>query len=66
MSPLDNLFEMSLFFAIVHIRAVENMVHEDIALFQEIWQQTDEEQGEASLLDIRKYLRCHENIDMDG
>jgi hypothetical protein len=29
------------------------MVHEDIALFQEIWEQTNEEQEEASLLNLR-------------
>jgi hypothetical protein len=29
------------------------MVHENIALFQEIWEQTNEEQEEASLLDLR-------------
>jgi len=56
MSPLDNLFEMSLFFTIIHIRVIEDMVREDIALFQKIWEQTNEEQGEVSLLDIRKYL----------
>jgi DNA-binding MltR family transcriptional regulator len=32
------------------------MVHKDIALFQEIWEQTNEEQGEASFLDIKKYF----------
>jgi hypothetical protein len=42
MSPLDNLSKMSLFF-VVQIRAVEDMVHKDIALFQEIWELTDEE-----------------------
>jgi hypothetical protein len=36
MSPLDNLFEMSLFFTIVHIRVVEDMVRKNIALFQKI------------------------------
>ncbi len=40
------------------------MVHEDITLFQEIWEQTYEEQGEASLLDIRRYLQRHADIDM--
>jgi hypothetical protein len=40
------------------------MVHKDIALFQEIWEQINEKQGEASLLDIRKYLQCHEDIHM--
>jgi hypothetical protein len=34
MSPSDNLFEMSSFFTIVHIRAIEDMVHEDTTLFQ--------------------------------
>jgi hypothetical protein len=30
------------------------MVRKDITLLQEIWEQTNEEQGEASLLDKRK------------
>ncbi len=38
MSPLDNLSEMSLFFIDVQIRVVEDMVREDIVLFQEIWE----------------------------
>ncbi len=64
MSSSDNLSEMSLFFIVVLIRAVKDMVRKDIALFQEIWEQTDEEQGEVSLLDIRKYLQHHDDIDM--
>jgi DNA-binding MltR family transcriptional regulator len=64
MSPLNNLFKMSLFFAIVQIGVVKDMVCKDIALFQEIWEQINEEQGEASLLDIRKYLQCHKDIHM--
>jgi hypothetical protein len=32
------------------------MVRKDITLFQEIWEQTNEEQGEVSLLDIRRYI----------
>jgi hypothetical protein len=40
------------------------MVHDNVALFQEIWEQTYEKQGEASLLKIKRYLRCYENIDM--
>ncbi len=40
------------------------MVGEDITLFQEIWHQIDEEQREASLFDIRKYLQHHVDIDM--
>jgi hypothetical protein len=50
------------FFAYVQIKAVEDMVCGDITLFQEIWEQTNEEQKEASLLDIRRYLQCHEDI----
>jgi hypothetical protein len=40
------------------------MVREDIALFQEIWEQKFDKQKEASLLDIRRYFQCHEDIDM--
>jgi hypothetical protein len=40
------------------------MVREDIALLQEIWEQTNEEQGKDSLLDIRRYFQRHEDIDM--
>jgi hypothetical protein len=40
------------------------MVRKDITMFQEIWEQTNEEQGEDSLLDIRRYLQRCENIDM--
>jgi len=38
MSPLDNLSKMSLFFIVVQIKVVEDMVCEDIGLFQEIWE----------------------------
>jgi hypothetical protein len=64
MSPSNNLSEMSFIFIIVHIKVIEYMVHEDIALFQKIWEQTDEEQGEASLLNKHKYFQCHEDINM--
>jgi hypothetical protein len=64
MSPSDNLFEMFFFFAYVQITAIEDMVREDIALFQEIWEQKFDKQKEASLLDIRRYFQCHEDIDM--
>jgi hypothetical protein len=37
MSPSNNLFEMSLFFITKKIRAIKDMVREDITLFQEIW-----------------------------
>ncbi len=37
MSPSDNLSKMSLFFVVVQIRAIEDMVHKNIALLQEIW-----------------------------
>jgi hypothetical protein len=40
------------------------MVHKDITLLQEIWEQTNEEQGEVSLLDIRRYHQHHEDINM--
>jgi hypothetical protein len=40
------------------------MVRKDITMFQEIWEQIDEEQGEASLLNIKKYLQRCEDIDM--
>ncbi len=55
---------MLIFFTIVHIRVVEDMVRKDIALFQKNWEQIDEEQGKVSLLDIRRYLWHHEDIDM--
>jgi hypothetical protein len=55
---------MSLFFIVVLIKAVEDMVRKNITLFQEIWGQTNEEQGEASLLDIRRYLQHYEDINM--
>jgi hypothetical protein len=32
------------------------MVCEDITLFQEVSEQTDEEQGEASIPHVRRYL----------
>jgi DNA-binding MltR family transcriptional regulator len=52
------------FFIVVHIKAIKDMVHEDITLFQKKWKQTNEEQGEASFLDIWTYLQHHEDIDM--
>jgi hypothetical protein len=64
MSPSNNLSEMSFIFTVVHIKVIEDMVHEDIALFQEIWEQTDEEQGEASLLNRQKSFQCCEDINM--
>ncbi len=39
-------------------------MHEDITMFQETWEQTYEEQGEPSLLDITRYFLRHEDIDM--
>ncbi len=63
-SPSYNLFKMSLFLTTIQIRVVKDMVHEDIALFQEIWEQTYEEQGEVSLLDLKRYLRHREDIKM--
>ncbi len=39
-------------------------MHEDITLLQKIWEQTNEEQGEASFLDIRRFLQRREDINM--
>ncbi len=55
MSPSNNLSKMSLFFIVVQTKVVSDMLREDIALCQEIWEQIWE-QGEASPLDIRRYL----------
>jgi len=41
MSTLDNLFEISFLFASIQIRAIEDMVHEYIAIFQDIWEVTN-------------------------
>ncbi len=43
MSPSNNLTEMSLFFFDVQIKVIKDMVCEDICMFQENWEQTDEE-----------------------
>ncbi len=40
------------------------MVCKDIALFNEIWEQIDDKQGEASFLEIKRYLKFCEDIDM--
>jgi hypothetical protein len=64
MLPSNNISKMSLFFVVVHIRVVEDMVCKDITLFQEIWEQTNEKQGEDSFLNIRRYLQCREDKDM--
>jgi len=39
---VDNLFKM-FFFAFVQIRVVKDMVHEDVLMFQNIWEETNEE-----------------------
>jgi hypothetical protein len=65
MSPSDNMAKMSLFFIVVQIKAIEDIMCQDIALFQEIWEQTYEEHEEASFLDIMKYLQHHEDIKME-
>ncbi len=64
MSPSNDLSKTSLSFTTIQIKAIEDMVGEDVTLFQEFWQQIDEEQGEASFFDIRKYLQHHADIDM--
>jgi hypothetical protein len=65
MSPSDNMAKMSLFFIVVQIKAIEDIMCQDIALFQKIWEQTYEEHEEASFLDIMKYLQHHEDIKME-
>ncbi len=42
MSTLDNLFEMSFFFALVQIKAIEDMVRENVVIFQNIWEVTNQ------------------------
>ncbi len=49
MSPFDNLLEMSLFFYVVQTRAINDMVHEDITLFQEIWDKQMKNKGKFHL-----------------
>jgi hypothetical protein len=38
------------FFAFVQLKVVKDIVHEDVIMFQNIWEETNEEQGQASLL----------------
>jgi hypothetical protein len=45
MSALNNMFKMSHFFTSAQIRAIKNMVCEDIMIFQDIWEVTNQEQG---------------------
>jgi hypothetical protein len=52
------------FFAFVQLKLVKDMVHEDVVMFQNIWEETNEEQGQASLLIIIIYLKHCEDIDM--
>ncbi len=61
---VDNLFKMLSFFAFVQIRVIKDMVHEDVVMFQNIWKETNEEQGQASLFIIKRYLKHCEDIDM--
>jgi hypothetical protein len=37
------------FFAFVQIRVIKDMVREDIVMFQNNWEETNEEQGQVSL-----------------
>jgi hypothetical protein len=48
----------------VQIKVIKDMVCKDIALFNEIWEQIDDKQGEASFLEIKRYLKFCEDIDM--
>jgi hypothetical protein len=61
---VDNLFKMLSFFAFIQIRVIKDMVREDVVMFQNIWEETNEEQGQASLLTIKRYLKHYEDIDM--
>jgi hypothetical protein len=45
MSTLDSISEMSQFFTSIQIRAIKNMVRENIMIFQNIWEVTNQEQG---------------------
>jgi hypothetical protein len=40
---VDNLFAMLSFFALVQIKVVKDMVREDVAMFQKIWEEINEE-----------------------
>ncbi len=40
------------------------MVHEDVVMFQNIWEDANEEQGQASFLTIKRYLKHCEDINM--
>jgi hypothetical protein len=46
---------MLLFFAFAYIHVVNDMDHKDVALFQDIWGQTNEKQGQASFMAIKRY-----------
>jgi len=61
---VDNLFKMLSFFAFIQIRVIKDMVREDVVMFQNIWEETNEEQGQASLFTIKRYLKHYEDIDM--
>jgi hypothetical protein len=39
---VNNLFKMLSFFASVQISVVKDMVHEDVVMFQNIWEETNE------------------------
>jgi len=52
------------FFAFIQIRVIKDMVREDVVMFQNIWEETNEEQGQASLFTIKRYLKHYEDIDM--
>ncbi len=50
---VDNLFKMSFFYFV----QTKDMVRENVVMFQNIWEETNEEQGQASLLTIKRYLK---------
>lgn len=55
---------MSLFFAFVYIHVIKDMVHKDVALVQDIWEKTNEKQGQASVMAIKRYYKHHEDMNM--
>ncbi len=63
-TSINNLFKMLSFFAFVQLKVVKDMVREDIVIFQHIWEETNERQGQASLVIIKRYLKHCEDINM--
>ncbi len=54
---MDILLKMSHFFAFVQMRALDDMVWEYRKRIQTIWEEIIGEHGQASIVEIRKYLK---------